>query len=485
MRSRGLHLWPAGLVGLTVAFVVLPAMAAETSPMIEAINKPGGGFYGEETHAWSPSTATVSAGGVVTLSNHTAIEHGVHWVGGPETPACSNGVPVGTTSATKGANWSGTCTLTKPGTYTFYCTVHGPEMTGTITVTNGEPTVTTEAATSQTEHEATLHGTVNPNGKLTEYFFKWGTTESYGEQTTVKSAGAGTTGVLVPETLKGLAPGTRYHFKLVAKNEKGPAEGEDHTFTTASPPGPPTATTGEATSVSETEATLKGTVNPDGKPTKSFFEWGTSNSYGQVTAEVPAGEDHANHAASAILMALSPGTVYHFRLVAKNTSSETVPGVDEMLKTAPLPLSPLVNPSPPIAPPSPPTTTTATTTTTTVELPLGPPLVGSPLVRSSQHGSSVRGSLDVSAAGVGGRLEVDLLAKSASLARRGHSKQVTVGRLVRSSLYAGSVSFAVPLNAKGKATLRRQRRLALSVRIVLTPLHGAAVTITRSIVLHA
>ena len=70
----------------------------------------------------------------MTLSNHTAIEHGVHWVGGPETPGCS-GIPVGTTSATKGTNWSGTCTFTKPGVYTFYCTVHGPEMTGTITVT--------------------------------------------------------------------------------------------------------------------------------------------------------------------------------------------------------------------------------------------------------------------------------------------------------------------------------------------------------------
>ncbi len=485
MRSRGLRLWPAALVGLAVAFVVLPAMAAETSQMIEAINKPGGGFYGEETHAWSPSTATVSAGGVVTLSNHTAIEHGVHWVGGPETPACSNGVPVGTTSATKGANWSGTCTLTKPGTYTFYCTVHGPEMTGTITVTNGEPTVTTEAATSQTEHEATLHGTVNPNGKLTEYFFKWGTTESYGEQTAVKSAGAGTTGVLAPETLKGLAPGTLYHFKLVAKNEKGPAEGEDHTFTTTSPPGPPTATTGEATSVSETEATLKGTVNPDGKPTKSFFEWGTSNSYGQVTAEVPAGEDHANHAASAILMALSPGTVYHFRLVAKNTSSETVPGVDQMLKTAPLPLSLLAHSSPPIATPSSMTPGPTIVPMAPIELPSGPPLAGSPSVRSVQHGSSVHGSVKVSKAGVGGRLEVDLLASGASLAKAGHSAQVRVGQLVRSSLYAGSVSFAVPLNVKGKATLRRKRRLALTVKIVFIPLHGGAVTIKRSVVLHA
>jgi hypothetical protein len=111
--------------------------------------------------------------------------------------------------------------------------------------------------------------------------------------------------------------------------------------------------------------------------------------------------------------------------------------------------------------------------------------VGGPSLAASQHGSSVRGSLDVSKAGVGGRLEVDLLAKSASLARRGHSKQVTVGRFVRSSLYAGKITFSVSLNAKAKRALSRHHRLALSVQIVLTPLHGAAVIVTRSVVLHA
>ncbi len=119
---------------------------------------------------------------------------------------------------------------------------------------------------------------------------------------------------------------------------------------------------------------------------------------------------------------------------------------------------------------------------------------GSPLVGSSseavklarvQHGSSVRGSVKISQAGVGGRLEIDLLASGASLAKAGHSPQARVGRLVRSSLYAGTTSFTVPLNAKGKAALRRHRRLALTVRIVLTPVHGAVVTVTKSLVLHA
>ena len=61
------------------------------------------------------------------------------------------------------------------------------------------------------------------------------------------------------------------------------------------------------------------------------------------------------------------------------------------------------------------------------ESPSGSPLVGGPLVRSSQHGSSVRGSVQISKAGAGGRLEVDLLAKSASLAKVKHSSAGTGG----------------------------------------------------------
>ena len=56
---------------------------------------------------------------------------------------------------------------------------------------------------------------------------------------------------------------------------------------------------------------------------------------------------------------------------------------------------------------------------------------------------------------------------------------------MRSSLRAGKLTFALSLSAKGKAALRRHRRLALTVKITLTPLHGAAVTVTRGVVVHA
>jgi hypothetical protein len=143
--------------------------------------------------------------------------------------------------------------------------------------------------------------------------------------------------------------------------------------------------------------------------------------------------------------------------------------------------------------PTTPTTTTPTSTTPTTPMMPGEPSQGSPLEGGSkalklaavQHGSSVRGSVKISQAGVGGRLEVDLLASGASPAKAGHSPQVLLGRLVRTSLYAGTTSFTVPLSAKGKVALRRHRRLTLTVKITLTPVHGAAVTVTRIVVVHA
>ena len=145
------------------------------------------------------------------------------------------------------------------------------------------------------------------------------------------------------------------------------------------------------------------------------------------------------------------------------------------------------------------TTTSTSTSTTTPNAPTNYPTApnetgpGSPLeggaralqLAGSQHGSTVHGSIKLSQADSGGQLEVGLFAMGASLSRTGHSKQVRVGRLVRSSLKAGNVSFSVPLSAKGKAALRRHRHLGLTVKITLMPQHGAAVRVTRVVVVHA
>lgn len=490
MKLRRRYLLPVSVLGLTA--VALPALASSGPLPVEAVDE--GVYY----HHWSNAQQTIALDEKVKFANpygeNERPYHGLKFTGGTAgtAPSCT-GVPAAAETSKGAPDWHAECTFSKPGTYTFICTVHPSEMRGTITVTNGEPTVTTEAAASVGERAATLRGSLNPEGKPTEYFFKWGLTESYGQTTSVPPTVEGTTDVPVSAMLSGLAPGTLYHYRLVAHNERGAAEGVDRTFTTASPPpppGPPTATTGSAAAVSETEATLQGTVNPDGRPTKYFFEWGPTSGYGQLTAEVPAGEDHSLHAASATLSGLTPGTVYHFRLVAHST--ETVPGADQTFTTVSPPAPPS---SPPVITSQPPVMALTPILSPPAQVPPAAPYSpggGSPLadgphalrLAATQHGTSVHGALGIASAGAGGRLEIALLATAASLA--GAHRQASparVGRLLRSSLHAGVLSFAVPLTARGRAALRRHQRLALTVRITLTPLSGAPTHLTREVVL--
>ncbi len=476
MRHGGRWMLLAATTGMCMALLPAVGGGVEPSPTVDAVN-------GAPYHSWSPASVEVGTGGAITIRNTTAIPHGVNWVGGPATPGCSAGVPVGTTAAASGTNWSGTCTFASAGTYTFYCTVHGAEMTGTVTVTTpGAPTLSTGEASAIGLTEATLHGSVNPQGKATTYQFDYGTTTAYGQKTNSESAGTGSTNVPAAAALSALTPGTTYHYRLVANNEAGTTTGGDRTFQTA---GAPSASTGVASALGETQATLNGTVNPNGQATEYRFEWGTSSSYGQSSEELKAGGDHLAHPESATVTGLVASTVYHFRVVAKNASG-TVPGADMTFTTT----------SQPVSEP-PPTKTTPTTTTPTstqpppVTIPTpapivtpapGPAIVGAPSLRGAQRGTSVKGSLNVSAAGSGGRLEVDVFAKSASLARA-KAAPVLVGRYVRGAVSPGRVSFTVRLNAKARGALRRRHALALSVRVILAPRAGRATSVTRQVVL--
>lgn len=156
------------------------------------------------------------------------------------------------------------------------------------------------------------------------------------------------------------------------------------------------------------------------------------------------------------------------------------------------------------------TTSTATTTAPTLSGPAGPtgasPEPGSPAAGSNdgaqssplagsaasavrlaavQHGRAVHGSVEVSHAGAGGRLEVQLLARRAALASAGRSAQAQVGHVARATIASGTVSFAIALDAKAARALRVHRRLALDVRIAVTPVEGSAVVITRSVLLRS
>jgi hypothetical protein len=96
---------------------------------------------------------------------------------------------------------------------------------------------------------------------------------------------------------------------------------------------PATAVSGTASNVTTNAATLAGTVNPGGGATTYRFEYGTSTAYGSQTPDENAGSGTTDGEVSAGITGLSPGTAYHYRVVATNAAG-TINGADQMFTTA-------------------------------------------------------------------------------------------------------------------------------------------------------
>ena len=195
--------------------------------------------------------------------------------------------------------------------------------------TIGAPAVVTRAATTVTPTSARLNGTVTPNGQATSWLFEYGTTSSHGSKTSARGAGSGTGPVNVSRSLTRLKPGTTYHFRLVATNASGTIFGSDRTFTTI---GPPVVLTGAVQGVGPNWATAVGSVNPLGRATTWYVEYGTSSSYGSKTSTKSAGSGAVTRNVSFSFAGLTPATTYHYRLVAKSDAG-TSRGADVTFTT--------------------------------------------------------------------------------------------------------------------------------------------------------
>src|SRR5947209_3291676 len=192
------------------------------------------------------------------------------------------------------------------------------------------PTAITGPVTSVGPTTATLTGTVNPNGQATTRYFQYGTSTSYGSKTAGKNAGSGTNSMKVSVAISGLTTGRVYHYRVVAASDAGTSRGADATFSTS---GAPKAVTAPATAVAPTSATLNGTVNPDGRATTWYFEYGTTTAYGSKTSSKSAGSGKSDRTVTATISSLSPSTTYHFRLVATSDAG-TSRGADASFMTA-------------------------------------------------------------------------------------------------------------------------------------------------------
>lgn len=107
--------------------------------------------------------------------------------------------------------------------------------------------------------------------------------------------------------------------------------------TTLQPPALATVTTSGATGITDTQATLHGTVNPNRATTSVWFEYGPTSNYGSQTTPVDVGTDTSPVAVSVVLSGLPAGTLVYWRLVASNAAGVTRSS-DQTLVTDTVPL---------------------------------------------------------------------------------------------------------------------------------------------------
>ena len=195
----------------------------------------------------------------------------------------------------------------------------------------GKPVATTQPATAITSTTATLNGTVNPNGAATQYWFLYATNPSLSgaTKTSVHSLLIGTSAVAVSANISGLAAGTTYYFQLQASNFMGTGSGSTQSFTTVAVVKPPTVTTGAASGVTATSATLAGTVNPNGAATQFWFLYATNSSLSGASKSgvQSVGSGTSALAISASVAGLAAGTTYYYQLQASNSAGTSSGGI--------------------------------------------------------------------------------------------------------------------------------------------------------------
>jgi hypothetical protein len=95
----------------------------------------------------------------------------------------------------------------------------------------------------------------------------------------------------------------------------------------------PEASTGAASNVGDSSATLSASVNPAGQQTTYAFEYGTSaKNYSSQTPVQSAGAGAQKVTVTAQVASLRPGTTYHYRVIATSAAG-TATGSDATFKT--------------------------------------------------------------------------------------------------------------------------------------------------------
>ncbi len=119
-----------------------------------------------------------------------------------------------------------------------------------------------------------------------------------------------------------LLPGETIHYRLVATNAKGTTFGSDQKFTLPANQ-KPHVITGPASRIGHRTAKVEGRLNPLGRKTWFYFEYGITKEYGMKSSPRYGGLQITPRLGFDTLTDLEPRTKYHYRLVAENVSGKS------------------------------------------------------------------------------------------------------------------------------------------------------------------
>jgi hypothetical protein len=193
------------------------------------------------------------------------------------------------------------------------------------------PTPTTDPVSAIEATTATFNGHLTPlnSTTATQYHFdyKLSGSECTGEsETAAGEAGKGTGGASEATPVTGLQPDRLYTVCLVTANAFGSQVGPSVTFRTL----PETS----STDIAASSATMQAVLDPEGESTTYDFQYGTSTEYGSETT-VASAEGSEPVSVEAHIQELTPGSVYHFHVIATDAAHETIASADATFTTQP------------------------------------------------------------------------------------------------------------------------------------------------------
>ncbi len=202
---------------------------------------------------------------------------------------------------------------------------------GPITV----PTTDTAGVTRpEGPAKATLHGVLNPDGiATTECYFKWSTSQNLFESGNVAQCEegkvhAGSGNISVTAKISGLTKGTRYWYRLFSQNANNRlSDGGPEKFRAQNKP---IIGTIFPDAVNTDGVRLTADIDPNGGPTFYHWEYGPTTSYGSSSPTTRLARRDAEdleqlpssivdpYKVQNLIIGLTPGSDYHFKLVVEN-----------------------------------------------------------------------------------------------------------------------------------------------------------------------